>query len=170
MANIQDVRSANNPQRAFEFEVEILASTAAGYLPILHQRVEQVSIPETSVETIEINYKGRKTIHSGRDSSPHTVTVTFWESQAREVYGFFKNWMELGISNSEVGGGFTRDGYATQMRITTYAADSVSPTGVNTLTNVFPTSIGDISLSYDASEHLRVEVTFSYDSNLFSLQ
>ena len=170
MASIQDVRGVSNPQRAFEFQCDILASTAAGYLPILEQRVESVSIPETSVETIEINYKGRKTIHSGRDASGHTATVTFWESQAREIYAFFKNWMENGISNSEVGGGLTRDNYATLMRITTYAADSVTPTGVHTLTNVFPTSIGDISLSYDASEHLRIEVTFSYDSNLFSLQ
>ena len=168
MANISDVRSVGNPQRAYEFEVEIQATTAAGLLPILTQRVETVSIPETSVETIEINYKGRKTLHAGRDAAGHTVTVSFWDSEKREVYEFFKRWMEVGVSNSVVGGGLTRDLYATNMVIRTFGADSTSVTGVNTLTNVFPTAIADINLDYSASEHLKVEVTFSYDSNLFS--
>lgn len=166
MANIQDIRSVGNPQRAFEFEVEILAGVAAGSLPILTQRVESVSIPETSVETIEINYKGRKTIHAGRDSSPHTVAITFWDTEAREVYSFFKNWMENGISNSQVGGGVTRDLYATQLVIRTMAHDSNTVTGTNRLTNVFPTNIGDVALTYESSEHMKVEVTFSYDSNI----
>lgn len=166
MANIQDIRAVGNPQRAYEFEVSLLATTAAGALPILTQRVESVTIPETSVETIEINFKGRKTLHAGRDASSHTVTVSFWDSESRDVYNFFKRWMEIGISNSLIGGGQTREAYATQMLIRTFAADSLTVTGTNRLTNVFPTSIGDISLSYDASEHMKVEVTFSYDSNL----
>lgn len=166
MSNIQDVRAVNNPQRAFEFEVELLASTVAGLLPILTERVESVSIPETTVETIEINYKGRKTIHAGRDGSSHTLTVTFWEDEDRGIYSFFKGWMENGISNSEVGGGVTRDQYSTQMLIRTFAHNSETVTGVNRLTNVFPTSIGEIQLNYESSEHMKVEVTFSYDSNL----
>lgn len=167
MANIQDVRSANAPQRQFEFEVTILANTVAGALPILTERVENVNLPEKSVETIEINYKSRKTLHAGRDASAHTVTMTFWETEDREIYRFFNNWMEIGISNSVVGGGATRDLYSTQMLIKTFAADSKTVTGTHRLTNVFPTSIGDISLSYDTSDHLKVEVTFSYDSHLF---
>lgn len=166
MANIQNIRAVGNPQRAFEFEVELLASTAAGALPILTQRVETVNIPETSVETIEINFKGRKTFHSGRDGAGHTVSVSFWDSETRDVYRFFKRWMEVGISNSEIGGGMTRENYATQMLIKTFAADSVTVTGINRLTNVFPTSIGDVSLTYESSDHFKVEVTFSYDSNL----
>lgn len=166
MATIQDVRSVGNPQRAYEFEIEILAGAVAGSLPILTQRVETVSIPETSVETIEINYKGRKTLYSGRDASSHTVSVTFWDTEEREVYNFFKNWMENGISNSQVGGGTTRDLYATEMLIKTFAHDSQTVTGTNRLTNVFPTAIADIQLSYESSEHMKVEVTFAYDSNL----
>lgn len=167
MANIQDVRSVGNPQRSFEYEVSILANTVAGSLPILTERVETVNLPEKSVETIEINYKSRKTFHAGRDASGHTVTITFWETEDREIYKFFSNWMEIGISNSVVGGGTTRDLYSTQMLIKTFAADSNTVTGTHRLTNVFPTSIGDVSLSYDSSDHLKVEVTFSYDSHLF---
>lgn len=166
MATIQDIRSVGNPQRAFEFEVELLAGAVSGSLPILTQRVETVSIPETSIETIEINYKGRKTLFSGRDASSHAVTITFWDTEDRSVYNFFKNWMENGLSNSQVGGGVTRDLYAIQMLIKTFAHDSQTITGTNRLTNVFPTAIADIQLSYESSEHMKVEVTFAYDSNL----
>jgi len=166
MATIQDVRSVGNPQRAYEFEVSILAGAVAGSLPILTQRVESVSIPDTSVETIEIQFKGRKTIYSGRDASSHSVSISFWDTEDRSVYSFFKNWMENGISNSSTGAGVTRNLYATELLITTFAHDSQTPTGVNRLTNVFPTAIADISLSYESSEHMKVEVTFAYDSNL----
>lgn len=166
MATIQDIRTVSNPQRGWEFEVTVLAGVAAGSLPILTQRVESVSIPETSVDTIEVNFKGRKTMFAGRDASSHTVSVTFWDTESREVYNFFKNWMENGISNSITGGGVTRDLYATHMLIQTFAHDSQTVTGTNRLTNVFPTAIGDIQLSYDTSDHMKVEVTFSYDSNI----
>lgn len=166
MANIQNIRAVGNPQRAYEFEVELLAVTTAGALPILTQRVESVTIPETSVETIEINYKGRKTIHAGRDASSHTVVVSFWDSETRDVYNFIKRWMENGISNSEVGGGANREDYATQMLIRTFAADSEKVTGINRLTNVFPTSLGEVRLDYASSEHMKFDVTFSYDSSL----
>ena len=166
MANIQNIRAVGNPQRAYEFEVELLAAVAAGTLPILTQRVESVTIPETSVETIEINYKGRKTIHAGRDASGHTVVVSFWDSEKRDVYRFIKRWMETGISNSEVGGGNNREDYATQMLIRTFAADSDKVTGLTRLTQVWPTSLGEVRLDYATSEHLKFDVTFSYDSVL----
>lgn len=165
MANIQDVRTVNNPQRAFEFEVEIVANTVIGNIPILTQRVETVSIPEKTLEVIEINYKGRKTFHAGRDASAHTVIVSFWDDEDQTVYNFFNNWIE-NINNSEVGGGLTRDLYAADMNIRRFAHNSETVVALNRLTKVFPTSIGDIQLSYETSEHMKVEVTFSYDSNI----
>lgn len=166
MANIQDIRAVHNPQRNYEFEVELLGSVAGGSLPILTQRVQTATIPETAVETFEINYKSRKTIHAGRDASGHTLTVTFWEDEANSIYKFHKDWMENGISNSEIGGGVTRDLYAAQMLIKSYAADSQQVTQENLLTNVFPTNIGDVSLAYDGSEVRVVEITYSFDQNL----
>ena len=164
MANINDVRATNNPQRSYEFEVELIGSTVSGSLPLLTQRVETISIPEVSVETFEINYKGRKTIHAGRDSSPHTVSVTFWDSEAHEVYEFFKGWIDRGISDQVVGGGVTRDQYSAEMVIKMMAADSTTVTREFRLTGVFPTTIGEASLDYTTSDSKKVEVTFSYET------
>jgi len=168
MASIQDIRSSGTPpQRAYEYEVEILGNVTTGNVPLLTQRVQSASIPETSVETIEINYKGRKALYAGRDASGHTATVTFWDDEAHTVYTFFKDWMENGISNSITGGGVARDLYSVEMVIKQFAHDSTTLTGQHRLTAVFPTTIGDIQMSYDSSEHMTVEVTFSFDSNLY---
>ncbi|MBG24027.1 MAG: hypothetical protein CMF22_11295 [Idiomarinaceae bacterium] len=168
MANIQNVRAVGDPQRAYEFEVEILGSATSGSLSLLKERVQSVNIPETAVEVIEINYKSRKTNHAGRDASGHTATVTFWDDEQHSIYSYFKNWMEVGISNSETGGGATRDLYAVDMIITQFGHDATTVTGTHRLTQVFPTSIGDIQLDYSDSSHQTVEVTFSFDSNLYS--
>ena len=166
MASINDVRSLDNPQRAYEFEVEVLGGSSAGSdIPIITQRVENVTIPSVEVETIEINYKNSKTIHSGRDSSPHTLTISFYDSESREVYTYFMNWMKA-IRNPDGNGGDTRDAYAGSLLVKTFAADSSTVTGTNRFTKVFPTSIGDVSLSYESSEHMKFDVTFSYDENL----
>lgn len=166
MANIQDIRGNAKPQRNYEFEVEILGSIAGGTLPILTQRVQNASIPETSVETFEINYKSRKTIYAGRDASSHTISITFWEDEDGSVYRFFKDWMENGISNSIVGGGLTRDLYTAQMRITQFSTDSVTPTAVHFIDGLFPTSIADRQMSYDSSDMSTVDVTFSFETNV----
>lgn len=166
MANIQDIRAIDNPQKNYEFEVELIGSVAGGDIPILTQRVQTANIPETAVETFEINYKSRKTIHSGRDGSAHTVTITYWESEANEIYRYHKEWMENGISNSQTGQSQSRDQYTAQLVIKRFAADGTTVTQTNRLTKVFPTSIGDVQLSYDGSEVAVVEVTYSFDANI----
>lgn len=165
MATIQTVRTYGNPSRAYEWEVEVRGTSATGQIPVLVERALTVSVPETSVEQIEIPHKSRTAYYAGRDSSGHTVEVTFWDSEDHAIYRFMKNWMES-ISNSEVGGGVTRDLYGAEMIIRQMAHDSTSSTITHRLTHVFPTNIGDISLDYSSSEHTNISVTFSFDSNL----
>lgn len=164
MATINDVRAMDNPQRAYEYEVEILGSTISGTAPILTQRVETVSIPEKSVETIEVNFKGRKTIYPGRDASPHTITVNFYDDESRNVYSFFSNWIN-GALDETIGGGAYRSLLAAELLIKLYKADSETLAGTHRLTKVYPTSVGEVSLDYSASDHLKLAVTFSYDAH-----
>lgn len=165
MATIQNVRTTENPSRAYEWEVEVLGTSSTGQLPILVERALNVSIPETSVDQIEVPFKSRSTYYAGRDAAGHTVDITFWDSEGHEVYRFFKNWIES-ISNSSTGGGVTRDLYGAELLIKQMAHDSETITMTHQLTKVFPTSVGEISLDYSSSEHSQFTVTFSYDANL----
>lgn len=164
MATIQDVRAVHNPQRAYEWEVELFGGDSG--VSLLKERAKTISIPEKSVDTIIINYKSQKAHYSGRNASPSTVTVTFWDDEDHTVYNYFNNWLENKLTDSEVGGGVTADQYTANMVIRTLGHDSESVTGAFTLTRVFPTSIGDIQLSYEQSEHVEISVTFSFDSNI----
>jgi len=163
MATIQNVRTTTNPQRAYQFEVEILGSTVSGNLPLLTQRVRNANIPETSTETIEVNFKDSKTLYSGRDASGHTTVVTFWDDEDGSVYKFFKEWKTNGIRNPIIGGGLSRDLIAAEMRIKMFANDSQTVTRIVRLTNVWPTSIGEAALTYESSENLSFDITFNYD-------
>lgn len=166
MSTIQNTRAVNNPQQSFEWEFEIIGSVAGGDFELLRERVQNASIPEKTVETYEINYKSGKTTHAGRDGSSKTFTVTFWEDETNGVRRYFDNWIENGILNSTIGGGLTRDLYQAQGRIRMKARDSQADTLKVLHTNVFPTSIGETSLSYDGSEVKTVDVTFSFDRQI----
>lgn len=162
MANINDIRGIGNPQRAYEFEVEVVGNHG---LPILVQRVQSVSIPEVSVEQMEINFKSSKSMFAGRDTSPHTVTVSFFDTEDHATYNFFREWMNT-IRDRQVGGGDTRDLYESTLIVKQLAHDSTTVTATNRFTKVWPQSVGEIQLSYESSEHLKFDVTFSYDEDV----
>lgn len=165
MANIADVRSIHNPQKAYEWEVQIVG-LSTGSLEELTFHAQNTTIPEETSGVIEIPFKSRKTYYAGRDESGRTVTVTFWEDETHTVYSFFKDWKSL-ISAPETGGGVDREAYAAEIRIKTLNVDSETVSGRFTLRNAFPTSIGDITLDYTSNEHATIDVTFQYDENIF---
>lgn len=167
MSNIQNVRAVGNPQRAYEFECELLGNTISGTLPFFKERVQNHNAPEKSTETIEINYKSQKSRYAGRDSSPGTFTITFWDDEDQSIYRLLNDWYENGISNSVVGGGVTKDLYAVSLVCKLLAHDSTTVVGTHRYDNVFPSSIGDITYDYSASEHKTFTVTFTYDVHLF---
>lgn len=161
MANITDVRTNDTPQRAYEWEVELLGSSSAGNIPILTQRAETVTIAEMSIDTIEINFKNSKTIHAGRDASPHSMTVSFYDGEDHALRQYFINWYNA--IRSPDGGGVDRSQYAGELVVRLYASDSQTVTATYRATKVFPTSVGEMALSYADSEHAKFDVTFSFD-------
>lgn len=163
MATISDVRAIENPQAAYMFEVELLGSVAGGDLPVLTAHVQNTAIPEETIEKFIINFKDNQTQHAGRDGSGHTHNVTYWEDESGSIYRFHKNWKENGILNSTVGGGVTRDLYAAQMRIKKLSRDGETVVQSVLLTNVFVETIGEQTLSYEGSEALTLDITYSFD-------
>lgn len=167
MANIQDIREAGiPPQRAYSWEISVLSDSLIGALEVLSARAMNITLPEKSHDTIEINYRSRKSRYAGRDSSPGTFTVTFWDDESGQVYNFFNNWIELGLSNSITGGGLDRSQYAAKLEATMMAHDEVTQTIKHVFDKVWPSSLGDVTLSYDTSEHASFTITFTYDTHL----
>jgi hypothetical protein len=166
MANIQNVRAINTPQKSYMWEVEIKA-LSIGNLPELTLYAKTVSIPASSVEQIVINHKAGKTHHSGRDASGHSVTLTLWDDEKQTIFKYMHNWMAL-MHNPITSAGTSRDIYAAKMVIKLKDSTDTAVTNTITLGHVFPTEISDVSLSYDSSEPVEISVTFSYDEKTIS--
>lgn len=162
MATIEQVRGIT-PQMSYEWEVDILGPSTGGE-SALTAHAQTISIPETSVDVIEINFKSEKTSHAGRTASPRTMTISFIEDQDLTVYRFFKGWLNL-IHNEFDGGGVNRAAYIANIVIKQFQKDSETTTGTHSIIGAYPTTLGDVSLNYDSSEVMTVEVTFSFQNH-----
>lgn len=164
MSNIQDVRSINDIQLAYMFEVDIYGGVNDS-LDNLTVYAKTVTIPQVAVEQIIINHKASKSHYAGRDSAAHTATLTFWDDEALTIYNYFNDWMEI-IHNSITGGSATRDLYAAQMVIKLKDKADQSVTGKITLGQSYPIDLSDITMSYDTSDAIEISVTMSFDSKI----
>lgn len=168
MALISNIRdSADQPQMQFQFEVEIEGGLVVQKLKGKHTfRVNSVTIPETSVDTVEVNFKNSKVMFAGRDSSPHSLTVNFWDEQGMKLYRAFQQW-HMQIRNPVNGGGLNKAAYKGAMVVRMIDVDGTSPNSVASFFNVWPSSVGDVSLSYESSDKISFDVTFAYDESVF---
>lgn len=167
MATIQNVRAlSNTPQKSFMWEVSI-TGLSTGSLSDLTVYARTVNIPVSSVEQVIIPFKSSRVQFAGRDMSDHTLQMTLWDSEAADVYGFFQEWMNL-IRNPVTGAQTPKNIYTADTRITLMDSSGNNPTFYVDLTNSFPTELGELSLSYDSSEAVEINVTMSYDEKLFT--
>jgi len=162
MANIQDVRAINTPQKSYMWEVEI-QGLSTGSLDAMAFYAKTISIPQTAVEQIIINHKSAKAHHVGRDSAAHTVTLTFWDDENQTLTSFFQEWMDILIHNPITGGSTSRDIYSATMLIRLKDSTDETVTGEIALGHCWPMDIAEIPLSYDSSEPVEISVTMSYD-------
>jgi len=164
MANIQEVRSINNPQKSYMWEIEV-QGLATGSLSNMAFFAKTVSIPQSAVEQIIINHKAGRTHFAGRDAGAHTVTVTFWDDEAQTILKFFHEWMDL-LRNHVTASGVTRDLYAASLVIKLKDESDEIVTAKITLGHCFPTDIADTPLTYDSSEPIEHSVTLSFDEKI----
>jgi len=164
MANIQDIRAINTPQKSYQWEVDVQGLSTGG-LQGLSFYAKTISIPQIAVEQIIINYKGLKTHHAGRDASGHTVTISFWDDEAQTIHKFFDDWMNL-VLNQENGASVGRDIYSADLVIRLMDSSDAETTSTIKLTKVFPTDMAEIALSYDSSEPVEHSITLSFDSKI----
>ena len=162
MTDIQQVRAITNPQRAYQWEVTINGlSTGNNADLVFHAKT--VAIPNSQVDTFAINYKAAHVYFAGRDSSSHTVTITFWDDESQKVREYFQNWFDTLMFNPLTGGQTPKNLYTADINLRLMDSSGDVSTAKIVLTDAFPSEIGDISLSYETSDALELSVTFMYD-------
>jgi hypothetical protein len=147
------------PQRGYMWEVHFRDTQGRGEFIKLYAK--NTNIPASINENVKRMYAGVEYSYSGRDTSPRVFRVTFWDNQEQDVYNYFVAWfdsMQQGRSRRKVNPvNYQRD-------ITLQLKDSlgIQNGSTITLTDAYPTEIGDVPLSYSDSSEFTFDVMFSY--------
>lgn len=163
MTDIQEVRAIANPQRSYQWEVS-LVGLSTGSDADLTFHAKTVSIPNSQVESIVINYKAAHSYYAGRDSSSHAVSITFWDDESGTVRSYFQRWFDELMFNPITGSQTPKNLYTADVILTLMDSSGASSTGQIVLSSAFPTEVADIGLTYDSSEPIEVTVSFMYDT------
>jgi len=130
-----------------------------------------INIPGRTIESTETYFLGQKQIFPGRQVFSNQVEATFEETEDQQMFRFFNLWMET-IHNIDaysifgtagVGTYLTKQEIAVPMHLRMFKYDGSLMSQKIHFINVFPSTITDVSLSYESNESVKYTVTFSYD-------
>lgn len=141
-------------------------------------RAKTCSIPGRKIPNIETRYMGMVSNYAGtEDMSGKTLNISFYEYEDQYITRALNTWVNnifnsMDSRNSMGGHGLAGQKYPNNTRGFAYSGDiklrllgkDGEPLGKGVIFHdAWPTSVGDISLTYENSNGLENEVTFQYD-------
>lgn len=162
MATIENVRNLNEPQRMYQWEVEIQGLSTGGNEDLVFY-AQSVNLPEKSIESLEIPYKSERTFYPGKPTDTRNVTINFWDDEEHTVYSFFEDWYDDLVA-SPVGGSVQRNELSAEIVVKTLNVDEESESASWLYSIAFPITIGEVTLDYNSNEIFTFDVTFQYDT------
>lgn len=133
---------------------------------------QEVSIPAMEQEPVVKEYRGKKFNYQGKNTSSLELNVTFYDTEDlamyKTIYKWFRSMNEYQKNNSiEPKAGFFSsliggEGYMKACEITLLDTTERTQTAKYTFSDVFPVSLGEVSLDYSSSEVMTFDVSFSY--------
>jgi len=127
---------------------------------------KSISIPETSLEPIEISYKGHKLKLPGRTNQSQIVTCTFYMDERYDIRRMFQDWLDImdpsyyakgpvPSTNSEKYGDMVVE--ARDFNESGRVVEQFS------FENLFPITVGEMEYSADSKDTvMEITVTFAY--------
>lgn len=155
----------DDPQRAYLFEIKI--QNPLDPFEELNLYARDVSIPEENSEPIEKHFMGKKFQYAGKEQSTKQVTINFWDDENLAVYQYFQLWMQL--LHRRNGAQIYKEQYSHDFYIILKDTTDMFENAKFKLTNAFPTSIGEVSLSYENSEVMQFQVTLAFDDKIMGV-
>ena len=133
-------------------------------------RVKSANMPGSTIEPITSDFFGEQQFFAGKRIPTTDLTVSMEETEDMPVHNIFTIWMESiqtmdwGSSSAGVAQfSGKRGGYATNMILTVYSSDGNNVLRQIEYLNAFPTSVGDVSLSYESADKVMYDTSFKFD-------
>jgi len=164
IASLLNISPTKEPQRSYLFEASIIKDNFSPDSDIRFF-VKSVNIPQQAKENIIIDYMDKKMLFAGKDSSAHTINLTFWDDESLTIYRYFDKWLAQ-MGDTEIGRSVDKDQYARTLRIRLKDTTDFVNTMTIDLTNVYPLEISDVNLSYEASEVIEIPIVLSFDEKI----
>lgn len=130
-------------------------------------RARAVAIPQRGIDKIESNFMAMKQYFPGRVNFSGNVSITFEELEDQKVLRAMNAWanvlVDTNIATGGAGLGTTKRAVSRDIFVQPSKFNGTKTDFCVKLYNCFPESMSDVSLSYDNSDKVSIDMTFSYD-------
>lgn len=150
----------NQPQLAFMWEVLFRGMFASSAKNITFY-AKNTAIPQVTTEAIRRYYNGVEYAYSGKDNTPRTLAITFWDNQDLEVYSYFRQWANS-MNDSFTGRKVRPLNYKRDISLRLKDTSDLLINGEFIFHDAFPTEVGEVALSYDDSNVMEFTVLFYF--------
>jgi len=160
-----DALKANltNPQRDYLWEVIIPTPIGGGEVETYQLRAQTAQIPARTFESIPIPYKQTPGIVvPGKAAIAHTFECTFIEGEDHKVYDAVNDWMEEIVALG-TGLGAGDSSIKTDILLTLISTTGTTVRTIK-LKGCYPSSLGQVSLSYETNGIVKYPITFAVDN------
>lgn len=148
----------DDPQKAYEFEMEFISVYSAGQN--LKYRVKQVSVPMNTVET-QKRYVGSTRYNVPlRSNSANIMTVTFYDVQGMNTWRYFRSWFEV-LSSEKYSFSANPEMYQRMAALRLEGHSLMTDTYIG-FSDIYPIEVGDITLNTSDSSEVTFDVRFYY--------
>lgn len=148
-----------DPQRAYMWEVKFRDSSGSGE-HVTHY-AKNTAIPTSMSENIKRWHAGVEYSYPGRDVSPRIFRVTFWDNQNLDSYRYFQYWFDImnqGVERRKV----NPINYLRSVELVMKDSSDVQELFTFKFDDVYPTEVGEVTLSYAESAEYTFDIMFTY--------
>lgn len=157
------LQGINEPQKAYLWEIEVLSSDRQ--FDSLMFYAKNITIPESSNEVIERHFMGETFREAGRETSPNTAQMTFWDDKNLSVYSYFMEHF-LMMQDARFRRSIPKSMYVRDYLIKMKDSTDLFVQGKYHLKDGFVSNIGEVTLSYDSNEIVEFTVTITFDTKI----
>jgi len=152
-------RPTGEPQKAYMWEVVFLD----GFSSRITYYASDVALPSHTQSQITRYVQNKPVKYPGKDNSPNTCRITFWDDQDLTSYRFFVEWYR--DMNTALEGRRKRpEGYKRSIRLNLKDTSDFLIDEAVTLSGCFPVEISPAQMSYSSSEVFTFDVDIAFDT------
>lgn len=160
---LQDIFSMADVLLQDNFDMYFTSAPALQDQDIRQLRLQcmSTSLPGRTLETAPANLFGYEVHFAGRNTTTHTLSVTYLETRLLYINRVLKNWLDL-CRSKLTGHGVSKVVYAGRAVIVLYS-EGGKVAGQMELINVFPETLPEVNLDGSATGLIQMPVTFKFD-------